>query len=148
MSNKVYSIPAHFRRTENMHILLWLLKDVCWATNLRIPGLIMIVPTLTVAILITWQTRHMKSELFHNLAVDFWISANCLWMIGEFFHLDENIWNGYGLRQAAIIPFVLGLSVLAYYYLVLYRKKENEYGSVAESVQEISSSVEEKAIKR
>jgi len=32
------------------------------------------------------------------------------------------------------------LSVLAYYYLVLYRKKENEYESVAESVQEISSS--------
>jgi len=60
--------------------------------------------------------------------------------IGEFFHLDENIWHGYGLRQAAIIPFALGLSVLAYYYLVLYRKKENEYESVAESVQEISSS--------
>jgi len=139
MSNKVYSIPANFRRTENMHILLWLLKDICWATNFRIPGLIMIVPTLTVAILITWQTRHMKSELFHNLAVDFWITANCTWMIGEFFHLDENLWHSYGLRQAAIIPFALGLGVLAYYYIVLYKKRENEYSSLTEATGEITS---------
>ncbi len=140
MSDKVYSIPARFRKTENLHILLWLLKDICWATNLRIPGLMMIVPTLTVALLITWQTRHMKSELFHNLAVDFWITANCVWMIGEFFHLDENLWHGYGLRQAAIIPFSLGLSVLAYYYIVLFKKNENEYPSVTNAEKEISSS--------
>lgn len=138
MSNKVYSIPANFRRTENLHILLWLLKDVCWATNLRIPGLIMIVPTLTVAFVITWQTRHMTSELFHNLAVVFWISANCCWMIGEFFHLDENIWHGYGLRQAAIIPFALGLGVLAYYYIVLYKRKENEYTSIQDAREEVN----------
>jgi hypothetical protein len=140
MSDKVYSIPAKFRKTENMHILLWLLKDICWATNLRIPGLIMIVPTLTVALLITWQTRHMKSELFHNLAVDFWITANCVWMIGEFFHLDENLWHGYGLRQAAILPFALGLSVLAYYYLVLFKRDENEYSSIADARKEAGSS--------
>lgn len=127
MSNKVYSIPANFRRTENMHILLWLLKDVSWAMNLRIAGIIMIIPTLTVALLITWQTRHMKSELFHNLAVDFWITANCTWMLGEFFEWDENLWHGYGLRQASIIPFAIGLGVLAWYYLVLYRKRDNEY---------------------
>ncbi len=137
MSNKVYSIPANFRRTENLHILLWLLKDICWAINLRIPGLIMIVPTLTVALLITWQTRHMKSELFHNLAVDFWITANCTWMIGEFFDLDENIWHGYGLRQAAIIPFALGLGVLAYYYAVLYKRHQNENEAAAEATTEL-----------
>ena len=134
MSNKVYSIPANFRRTENMHILLWLLKDVSWAMNMRIAGIIMIVPTLTVAILITWQTRHMKSELFHNLAVDFWITANCTWMIGEFFQWDENLWHGYGLRQASIIPFAMGLGVLAWYYLVLYKKRENEYSVSSGSV--------------
>jgi hypothetical protein len=57
-------------------------------------------------------------------------------MIGEFFHLDENLWHGYGLRQAAIIPFALGLSVLAYYYIVLFKKNENEYSSVAEAGKE------------
>lgn len=124
MSNTVYSIPLRFRKTENMHILLWLLKDVCWASNLRIPGLIMIIPTISVALVITWQTRHMKSELYHNLAVVFWITANCSWMIGEFFQWDENIWHGYGLRQFALVPFALGLGVLLYYYLSYGRKKE------------------------
>lgn len=127
MSEKVYAIPAKFRRTENLHILLWLLKDVSWAMNFRILGLVMIIPTLTVALMITWQTRHMKSELFHNLAVDFWITANCTWMIGEFFHIDENVWHGYGLRQVSILPFALGLGILAYYYVVLYRRNENEF---------------------
>jgi hypothetical protein len=123
MNNRVYSIPASFRRTENMHILLWLLKDVSWAMNWRVAGLIMIVPTLTVAIIITWQTRHMQSEFFHNLAVDFWITANCTWMVGEFFHIDEGLWHGYGLRQVSILPFTLGLCVLLYYYLFLFKKE-------------------------
>jgi hypothetical protein len=131
MSNPVYTIPLRFRKTENMHILLWLLKDICWATNLRIPGLIMIVPTLSVALIITWQTRHMKSELFHNLAIVFWITANCSWMIGEFFHWDENLWHGYGLRQFALLPFALGLGVLLYYYLLYGRKKETAYAGTA-----------------
>jgi hypothetical protein len=122
MNNPVYSIPARFRKTENLHILLWLLKDTCWALTLRVPGMIMIVPTLSVAILITWQTRHMKAELFHNLAVDCWIFANCIWMIGEFYHWDENIWHGYGLRQLALVPFACGLGLLAYFYLI-YRKR-------------------------
>ena len=121
MSNETYSIPNRFRKTENLHILLWLLKDACWALNFRVPGVIMIVPTLSVAILITWQTRHMRAELYHNLAVDFWITANCLWMVGEFFQWDENLWHGYGLRQFALVPFSLGLGVLLYYYL--FQKK-------------------------
>ena len=92
--------------------------------NLRVAGIVMIVPTLTVALLITWQTRHMKSELYHNLAVVFWITANCLWMVGEFFHWDENIWHGMGLRQFSLIPFSMGLLVLFYYY-VFFNKKES-----------------------
>lgn len=125
MNDAKYSIPLRFRKTENLHILLWLLKDTCWALNLKIPGLIMIVPTLTVAIVITWQTRHMKAELYHNLAVDFWITANCLWMTGEFFHWDEDLWHGYGLRQLALVPFALGLGVLAFYYLFLRKADAN-----------------------
>ena len=122
--NKIYNIPARFRRVENLHILLWLLKDICWAMNLRAMGMFMIIPTLTVALLITWQTRHMLSELLHNLAVVFWITANCTWMIGEFYHIDESINGHIGLRHVAIIPFAIGLIILAYYYIILAPKKE------------------------
>jgi len=114
--SKIYAIPARFRRVENLHILLWLIKDACWATSFRTLGVIMIVPTLTVAIVIAWQTRKMLSEFLHNLAVIFWISANCLWMVGEFFGWDE---GKYGLRHMALIPFGIGLAILAYYYIIL-----------------------------
>jgi hypothetical protein len=127
MSNTIYSIPFRFRKTENLHILFWLVKDACWAMNLRIPAIIMIVPTLAVALMISWQTRHMKSELYHNIAIDFWIVANCTWMVGEFFGWDENLFQlintNIGLRQLAIIPFSIGLGVLAFYYLVYKRKQ-------------------------
>ena len=114
MSNQViYSIPARFRRIENLHILFWLIKDAFWALNLRIPGLIMIVPTVLAAVLITWQTRKIISELVHNLAVVFWIFANCTWMIGEFYGWDE---GKYGMRHMALIPFGIGLLILFVYY--------------------------------
>ena len=120
--NKVYSIPTRFRRVENLHILLWLIKDACWAVNWRVLGTIMIIPTLFVAILITWQTRHILSELIHNLVVTLWITANCTWMVGEFFGWDEGLWGDIGLRQLTVIPFSIGLLILAYYYLVLAPK--------------------------
>ena len=120
---KIYTIPARFRRIENLHILLWLIKDACWAMNYRTLGMVMIVPTLIVALLITWQTRHILSEFIHNLAVVFWITANCTWMVGEFYGWDENLFGETGLRQLALIPFGIGLLILIYYYLFLVRKK-------------------------
>lgn len=123
-SNRIYSIPERFRRIENLHILLWLIKDACWAINFRSLGIFMILPTLAAAILITWQTRHILSELLHNLAVVFWITANCTWMIGEFFGWDENLFGTFGLRQLSLIPFGIGLFILGYYYFFLASRKE------------------------
>jgi len=121
---KIYYIPARFRRIENLHILFWLIKDVCWAMNFKELGMFMIVPTMTVAIIILFQTRHILSEFIHNLAVVFWIVANCTWMIGEFWKIDEHLIGNIGLRQMAIVPFGLGLVVLMYYYIFLAHKKE------------------------
>jgi prepilin signal peptidase PulO-like enzyme (type II secretory pathway) len=137
--HKIYTIPARFRRIENMHILLWLIKDACWAMNYRTVGMIMIIPTLLVALFITWQTRHILSEFLHNLAVVFWISANCTWMIGEFYGWDENLWGEYGLRQMSLIPFGIGLMILLYYYLFLASKKsfrDKMFAKTEEAVKE------------
>lgn len=121
---KVYYIPARFRRVENLHILFWLIKDACWAMNIKPLAMFMIIPTIGVALLITWQTRFIMSEFLHNVAVILWITANCTWMVGEFYGLDENLIGEYGLRQFSLIPFILGLLVLFYYYFFLSRKKE------------------------
>ncbi len=71
----------------------------------------MIIPTIGVAIHITWLRRHIRSDLFHNLAVCLWISGNSIWMIGEFFYDD-------GLRTPAVILFATGLLFVLYYYLI------------------------------
>lgn len=110
-NEELYSIPARYRKIENLHIVFWLVKDLCWVMLWKIPGLIMIVPTIGAAALITWQTRNIKSELLHNVAVLFWIIANSYWMITEFFSDDDS------LRYYAVIPFVLGIISVGYYYV-------------------------------
>lgn len=116
-----YTIPARYRRMENLHILFWLVKDTCWCLSFRWLGITMIFPTLLVAILICWRTRHMMSELTHNLAVIFWIGANSFWMITEFFGYPESS------KFYALIPFGLGLVTLFFYY-VLYLPRARKSG--------------------
>jgi hypothetical protein len=98
-----------------MHIALWLLKDTCWVLTLKTAGMIMIGPTLGLAMFITWKTRSLRAELFHNLAVCFWIAANSVWMFGEFFRED-------GTRPAAVVFFAGGLLCIVYYYFGLLAK--------------------------
>lgn len=123
---KQYIIPARYRRLENLHIVFWLFKDISWCMNWKLLGIIMVVPTLCVAIYISYRTRKITSELAHNLAVAFWISANSYWMISEFFGFDEtHIWDGYEGKHLAMIPFLIGVAILAWYYL-FQRTKEGK----------------------
>ena len=104
---------------------MWLLKDLCWAMLWKPLGIAMLIPTFSVAILITWQTRQMKSELFHNLAVAFWICANGYWMIIEFWGYDDE------LRIYTAIPFGIGLFFIGIYYLVVLPKEKSKLASIA-----------------
>jgi hypothetical protein len=117
-TNETYSIPAKYRRMENMHILFWLLKDISWCMIWKTLGIAMIFPTLIIAIVISWRTRNVASELAHNLAVTFWITANSYWMISEFFGFDEmQVWQSFEGRHIALIPFLIGLLFLLNYYI-------------------------------
>lgn len=113
-----YSIPRKFRVAENLHIVFWLLKDLGWAMLWQPLGLAMFVPTLILSVIITRQTRSMKSELYHNLAITSWICANGYWMITEFF------WPKLvSLRYFASIPFGIGLFFILVYYLFILPKE-------------------------
>lgn len=123
----LYAIPARFRKMENMHIIFWLLKDVSWCLVWKALGLLMIFPTLIISIVIAWRTRQMRSELAHNLAVTFWITANSVWMITEFFGFDETVvWKGFEGKHFALIPFAIGISILVHYYLVVKPKEDKQ----------------------
>jgi hypothetical protein len=115
---EMYAIPSRFRKTENLHIVFWLLKDLSWAMLWKPLGLLMIVPTIGAALLITWQTRHIKSEFLHNLAVVFWIMANAYWMITEFYSHNDS------LRYYTIIPFSIGIVIISYYYAIVKPKEK------------------------
>lgn len=99
------------RSSENFHIVLWLFKDLCWVMDLHLAGVIMVVPTVAMAVHIAWRCRHDLGELLHSLAVVFWILANSVWMIGEFFLND-------GTRPLAVTLFVAGLFCVAWFYTV------------------------------
>lgn len=111
---EILQVSANYRWMENGHILLWLVKDTCWALEFKPGGMIMIFPTVFVAFYITWRSRFMRAELYHNIAVCCWILANSVWMVGEFFEHES--------RPYAASLFGLGLLVLAYYYIVHFKK--------------------------
>jgi len=72
----------------------------------------MIVPTVSVAIYLLYRSRKSRTDLYHNAAVCMWITANSIWMIGEFFNKD--------LRPTAVVFFILGIAILAVYYLFYF----------------------------
>ena len=114
-----YTIPDRYRRMENLHIVFWLFKDISWCMIWKVLGISMIFPTLAIAILIAWRTRKVKSEFAHNLAIAFWISANSLWMISEFFGFDTmHVWRQFEGKHLALIPFFIGVIILFYYYAI------------------------------
>jgi hypothetical protein len=118
-SEQTYSIPLRFRKMENLHIVFWLFKDISWCMIWKPLGIAMIFPTLIIAIVIAVRTRQFMSEVCHNVAIVFWISANAYWMISEFFAFDSrHLFAEYTFKHLAIIPFAIGILLLVYYYII------------------------------
>ncbi len=101
---------SKLRMWENMHIVFWLVKDMCWVSDFHLIGMIMIFPTISVAIWMVFKSLGNKVELVHNIAVLCWISANSVWMTGEFYLADTT-------RPWAQLLFALGIVALALHYV-------------------------------
>ena len=104
-----------------------LVKDLAWCMVWRPLGLLMVLPTLGIALVIAWRTRAYTSELAHNLAIVFWITANSYWMTSEFFGFDTVMVAPHITgKHLALVPFLIGLAILAYYYLVQKPRESTE----------------------
>lgn len=91
-------------------------------------GILMIFPTLIISIIIAYRTRQLMSELTHNIAITFWITANAYWMTSEFFQFDTKIVTGtVTYKHLAIIPFTIGILLLGFYYLIWKPKHKEEF---------------------
>lgn len=70
---------------ENLHIPLWLIKDISWLMIWKPLGMFMIAPTVTVAVMLVIATSKLPHRQLLNLATLCWILANSNWMTGEFY---------------------------------------------------------------
>lgn len=109
---------GRLRKIENLHIAFWLVKDLCWVADIKWLGILMIAPTFLISCWFTWKLRADMEELAHNFAVTCWITANSIWMLGEFFWNDTT-------RPWAIFFFSVGLFALLLFYLGRYIFKKN-----------------------
>ena len=107
----------HIRQFENIHIPLWLLKDSCWMMQWKTLGVVMIFPTIFVALMLAWRTRH-EEEFFVNLAILAWISANAFWMCCEFFDYLQ-------YKDFAAIGFIIGAISISVFYLQRFKNRKN-----------------------
>lgn len=129
------SIPEKIRKFENLHIVFWLFKDMSWCMEWKTLGICMIIPTISVSIYTTLKMKHLKSELYHNIAVLFWIIANSYWMISEFIGFDEHlIYESVQGKHLALLPFLAGVIVLAIYYGIIDKKQTNDASKTRSSI--------------
>ena len=112
---KVEVKTKSYRWLENIHIVMWLIKDTCWALVWKPGAIAMIIPTVSVAIYLLYRSKRNKTELYHNAAVCMWIIANSTWMLGEFMNKE--------LRPVAVVLFGIGLGILAIYYSIYFKKE-------------------------
>ena len=125
MENKVINSIASkpINKLENLHIVFWLLKDIAWCMIWKPLGIAMVLPTLFISVIIACKYRHLKHEVYHNVAIICWITANSYWMISEFFNFDAlHLFHQFTYKQIAIIPFFIGLCTLTWYYLYVKNK--------------------------
>lgn len=101
---------------ENLHIPLWLVKDISWLMIWKPLGMMMIVPTVSVAVMLVISTRKIPHRLLLNLATLCWIMANSNWMAGEFYH--------YNFRPFSFTLFILGILFSIVYFILFFQKKQ------------------------
>lgn len=111
-------------RIENLHVLVWLMKDFSWCSSWHWLGIICIAPTLVVAAKIAFDSRKSIPDLVHNVAVVLWICANITWMVGEFFYEDHT-------RSYAKAFFFSGMLLLGGYYVHTVHRKAKAWFSAA-----------------
>jgi len=89
------------RLLENLHLPIWLIKDLCWAIVYKPLGVFMIAPAIALAVFVALKSHKNRMYFLPNVSVVFWILANSLWMLAEFY--------SFNLKHWFISSFILGM---------------------------------------
>lgn len=82
--------------------------------NYQTMGLLIAIPTFSMALYLVISTRNLLTLFFPNLSVLFWISANVWWMCGEFFEFE--------FKPACLILFISGVIAITYHFIKVYKR--------------------------
>ncbi len=110
---------SRIRLSENFHVLLWLIKDSCWMLEFETLGTAMVFPAISMAMYIAWKCRTDWQHFFPNMAVLFWICANSIWMMFDFYQ-----WNS---KPLAFVFFIAGFCMIAIYLFKLFFQKQKPF---------------------
>jgi hypothetical protein len=104
------------RKAENFHLLLWLIKDLCWVSGWQVMGLIIAIPTIGMAVYIALTTRKSASFFYFNLAILAWILANTCWMLADFFVGESQAVLYANILTVVKVLFFVGLTFIVFYH--------------------------------
>lgn len=99
------------KQLDNFHIVLWLIKDIFWVKEEQFLGVLMILPTVGVALILTFQSLQQKQGFYSNFAILCWMIADSTWMADEFFVLN--------IEWITMSLFGLGIFSMLYLYIVV-----------------------------
>lgn len=85
------------RPIENVHIYIWILKDLAWAQDWYYPAMIFGILALAWCAMIMYEAWEMRSwyEAYMCVATTLWLAANFVWMSGEQLNVAREILSIY-----------------------------------------------------
>jgi hypothetical protein len=102
------------RKTENLHVVFWLFKDMCWMMEYKTAGALLILPTLAMAFYVLYLSKNKLDLIIVNVAIIFWICANSAWMMSDFYNdLPKSV---------SLLFFIAGILTMFFYVWIAFIK--------------------------
>lgn len=102
------------RGCENVHIYLWIAKDLCWINDNKAGIFFGACALLWVGVLFYHAEIHKnRREKFMTLILLIWLLANYIWMVGNLLYKTDVY------RQQAANLMTLDLGLLGLYFIIL-----------------------------
>lgn len=121
------------RGCENVHIYLWICKDIGWTYGNKIIGMIFGTFALTwiLVLVINHYMEKNYEDIYFILPTFLWLFGNYLWMSGDL------LYNSDIYRFASSCIMMIGLLLIVFYFVFLKKKQyfspnnegENKYMS-------------------
>lgn len=104
------------RGAENIHIYLWIAKDLSWALGNLYGGLLFGTLALCWCLVLLANAARLSNteEVFFMFPTIFWLLGNYMWMYGELVNDDDEVFAPVGADL-----LVVGIAIVVFYHVIL-----------------------------